>query len=424
MISSKLFPELDFGIILVPQAVNKQKMSPPYKTFHCFKDDPYNLLIEENYDDLIYFINKDVSKINGYIEHIFYLLTSQPKGKAYIKTLKMLCAELSDWHPFLQLHLKYYICDIILTYAWSNALHVLNTGISKNTYGKNLVNMINSMDKKDILQIIFEHIYDKIILPLCENKTDADKIAHTFHDKFFDSYYILYPSEYSTPLGELECFREFIAQNIPQARFDSNEKIWHTFFQTFASQYTDNEYEHVIHSDFTSIYAKPDPIILAATQGKDVEYLPPEFKKAPLQEYSITSFPHYILTQILFFKFNRCAIKLCCSCGNFYLHHSGINGHACSSTNENLAQLNQEHKEVYRKIYSASISELIKQKYDDEEAKQRLKNSGFLSFHARILDYALRHNIPINIYKNYTSDSNYTFDHYTELTPFDEYSRL
>lgn len=424
MISSKLFPELDFGIMLVSQSVNKQKTAPPYKTFHCFKDDPYNLLIEENYDNLIYFINKDVSQTNDYIEHIWYLLTSQPKGNSYIKTLNLLCAELIDWHPFLQLHLTYYICDIILSYAWSNALNVLNTGISKNTYSKNFVNMINSSDKKDILQIIFEHIYVKIILPLCENKTDADKIAHIFHDKYFDSYYILYPPKYSTPLGELETFREFVAQNIPNARFDSNEKIWHVFFQAFASQYTYNEYEHVIHSDFTSIYAKPDPIILAANVRNDVEYFPPEFPKAPLQEYNITSFPHYILTQLLFFKFNHCTIKFCRSCGNFYLHHSRIKGHSCSSTNENLAKLVQEHKKVYDKKYLSSISKLITQTGDDELAKQLLGDSGFLSFHVRILDYALRHNIPIEIYKNYTSNPNYTYDHYTSLAPFDEYSRL
>lgn len=424
MISSKLFPELDFGIMLVPQSVNKQKMVPPYKTFHCFTDDPYNLLIEENYNNLIYFINKDVSKTNDYIEQIWYLLTSQPQGNSYIKTLHLLCAELTDWHPFLQLHLTYYICDIILSYAWSKALPILNTGISTNTYGKNFVNMINSSDTKDILQILFEHIYAKIILPLCENKTDADKIAHIFHDKYFDSYYILYPPEYSTPLGELENFREFVAQNIPRARFDSNEKPWHEFFQLFTSQYTFDEYEHVIHSSLTSVYQKTDPLISALNLGDDVEYFPSELKNASLQEHSITSFPHYILTQLLFFKFNRCAIKLCRSCGNFYLNHSLLEEHPCSSSNGALTGLVEKYNYVYHKRYSSSILELTKQTDDDNLARQILKDSGFSAFQTKILNYALRNNIPIEIYEKYTSESNYTYDHYTELTPFDEYCRL
>lgn len=361
-------------------------------------------MLDENYSTLINFLNYNVSDLNENLEKLYQSLLSDSENET-TTYLKLVSTQLIEWHPFFEHHTIYYICDLLISLTAYNLAYM------------DLKN--NFEDFKTISsENIFHFCLTKIIEAICNKITTDD--CHSNNDYFIKeltdyfknvydltSPYPLYWNPINTPLGYIEKFREYLAEYIPQIRYDSNPNLWDNFFNEIKCLYG----APTLLKNFT-LDPFPEEALLYGEKS-----LPPK------DFYYISTFPQYIFAQIETVKQNKSIFSLCQNCGTFYLQHKNLKKHKCP-TGDYYENMKLIKSKTYKKHYSRAETLLNTPNANHFNAKTAidvLRNSGFLDFHNKVYNFAIRHHISTEIYSSYTNDDKYTFNNFFELKPIYKY---
>lgn len=340
------------------------------------------LLQEENFSYLINFLNYDVSTLNNTLNNLYSSIIEDSENDI-TEYLKKISVQLKEWHPFFQLNTIYYICDLLIYHAAYELAHIILN--SEDNYAFCLAQIINSICIK-----ITDH----------SPNPDSDYFASDLISYFQNKYATTSPlffhwNPHNTLLGYIEEFREYLAVTLPQVRYDSKPKEWHTFF---------NDTKHLYGSAifFKEFLIRPSPSEEFFHKGEPL---------APKDVYSISTFPQYILAQIETVKQCKYALLLCCDCGKFYLRHPHLKNHMCTK-NEYYKDMNKIYENTYKKLYSRAERIINNPKEnipDSTTAIEIFRNSGLLEFHNKTYNTAIRHQISSDSYSSYTNEDDYTF---------------
>lgn len=406
MVAKNSFPDLDFGIIYFPHG--KKRNLPFHSCYHS--ENTYSLLLsEENYSDLLHFLNFDVTPLNESIHTTLMDILNKKSNNIIAKDVTFLTEQLISWHPFFQYNLFFHICDLLITYALECILFDDNVEPEFSLFY--FIKRISKSIYTAIYGMNYHFLKEKTTIlknAYCPYPFSARKWGNI--DK-------------PTPLGYLEKFQNFLRENLPSSRYDSNYVEWNKFWNNLPNPYKDSISNALIPNIYSKTpdkneYTETDSVSntmffyqLRNDRNKNIHLL--ETK----DRYPIESFPHYILVQLTNLKYNLGAIKFCKNCGKFYFNHSPSNiNHTCPK-DDYFSSMNKIYDDTYQRIYERAETHLNNQLSSKAKVIDLLKESGFILFHENTFKYALLKHISIDIYEEYTYDENYTFNKYQNLPP-------
>lgn len=355
-----------------------------FRSCYHTNNDTSQPLIEENYAHLINFLNYDVSELNDLIHTTLLSILEDSSDIDTLAYINSIGNKLIEWHPFFAYHLLYTVCDLLISYSLEFIPY-------------------------DYESRLLSDFTDKMIRTICTKLTDLLNITNTeltadFLELYqFNDIRIHYRQRFDFPLGVLEDFREFIADNIPNVIFSSNPNTWTDFFKIAHNRYGDFIKQ--------SSYDIANIIIPTTYISSEPDY-----------QYPIDSFPHYIVTQLESFREIEYCIAFCNKCGKFYIKNFPHSKHPCSS-DEYFSLMNSRNKTIYQRMYQRANKMANSDKTNITASTiNYLRDSGFMKFHTDTFRYAIRHHISLETYKKYTEEENYDINTYHVLPPLPKYT--
>lgn len=403
MLSKNRFPNLNFGIIYFPLLTKENDDKKPIinlLSHYCSEYDGSILLTEENCSALLHFLNFDINPLNRSIAITLLDIFCDRDDDILYRSLKSFTEQLISWHPFFNYNLYFQICDLLITYAI-------------NSISPNDIDYISDDD----IKYLIEKICQKVSIFYLESAFfDLQENIDMFKDVYlpFSNYIYKWqnPRKY-TPLGYLEDFQDILIESLPSIRYDSNPKIWNDFWDNFPGSYTESIFKILAPNKLigSSNFYKN----LLRTETTEIESDDSLGHIKPNYKYPVESFFQYIFLQLVNLQYNSSTIKFCKECGKFYFQH-----HDCHE-NSYFSSMKQTHDMADKRIRARAENQSHHLSTDGMQVPKKgidlLKESGFMDFHKKTFRYALRRNVPSDIYEEYTKDKNYTFDKYQNLPP-------
>lgn len=360
-----------------------------------------------NFEFLINFLNKDISKLNNSIKEAIMDVAENPLDENLTsKTFSNLTKELINWHPYFKYNPALYLGDIIVSYITR-----LNCYSSDFIY--KLLQSILPIDIIDDLINYYTRLRSFAGLKT-SNNTDIN------------------------PLDELKEIQTYIIEHIPQKRPDKFRYDWNTFISKLCEDYgpicRSHHQIYGLDSKKKSIYDTMDKYSVKINFKETVkeisllkiiksdssfavpwkynnvfEYVEPLIKDN-FYRYEITSFIQYLQAILIQLSTTKYSIKYCTQCLEYYLDGPLLtHGHS-----EYLSQMIKIRDKVYQKVYKS---------YERNELPDVIFiESDLYKFHSQTYAIAIKEKISCDKYNNYTGHKNYNYKGFRTLPSILDYN--
>lgn len=357
-----------------------------------------NIIEDDNFEFLINFLNKDITKLNTSIKEAIITISENYSNKVLISNIfKDLAKELINWHPYFKYNISLYLGDIIVSY-------ILKLDINTSEFLHKLLHYI--LSSEDINTLINHHIHLLNFLNAYGNNNLTNIPIN--------------------PLDELEEIQTYIKKNIPQKRPDKNRYEWDLFISNLCENYGEiycshhkiyksssslsNSWENSIKDIFINCHSTKDTIETSTNQisllelienstpleyNNIFEYIEPKIGD-DFYKFEITSFTQYLQAMLIQLSSTKCSIKYCTQCLQYFLDIPSLKHNHSDYIEEMIKIRNKAYQKVYKSYERYAYGDVELGKYD------------FYQFHSQTYALAIREKIPLNKYSSYTTNENYS----------------